>query len=199
MNVRRAVTVLAAASLMVLGGQQLAGAAFSDTPAVATTVVTTTVAPVTKLSVTAPCTLTTTTYTTTTRRAADGTIISGPTRSAPEVSERSVPSPVRGYSSESRTTTNWDGTTTTVVTETYRDTTVSGVATWQRSTTKDANSYTLTIPGPAPFSANLGDTTRYTYPPISIDQNYTLPITVTTNTPYGWTAAATAWVSTCTK
>ncbi|MGY1631785.1 hypothetical protein ACI784_08785 [Geodermatophilus sp. SYSU D01186] len=196
MIVRRAVTVLATATLMVLGGQQLAGAAFGDSASVATTVGTLTVAPVTGLSATAPCTLTTTTTTTTTRKAADGTVIGQST--VTESSSTTVTTPVRSYPPAStETTTNPDGTTTTTTRQTTQDTTVSGVATWQRSTTPNVTSYTLTIPGPAPYSADLGDTTQFTYAPISIDQNYTLPITVTARTSYGWAANATVMVSTC--
>jgi hypothetical protein len=198
MNVRRAVTVLAAATLMVLGGQQLAGAAFSDSSAVTTTVGTITVAPVTKLSVTAPCTLTTTETTVTTRRAADGTIISGPNTST-EITRTSVTTPVRDYETSTQTTTNWDGSTTTVNRTERKDTTISGLATWQKSPSRGVTGYTLTIPGPAPYAEHIGDTNRFTYDPISIDQNYTLPITRTTNTSYGWTATATAWVTTCQK
>jgi hypothetical protein len=198
MIVRRAVTVLAAATLMVLGGQQLAGAAFTDSSTVTTAVRTVTVAPVSGLTVTAPCTLTTQTYTTSTRRAPDGTILSGPTQSPTEVTTRQVPTPVQGTRTDPvSTTTDGDGSVTTVTRTTIEDTTVSGVATWTRSGTRGATSYTLTIPGPAPFSQNLGNADRFDYPSIAIDQVYTLPVTITTNTSYGWTASTTALVTTC--
>ncbi|NEK60666.1 hypothetical protein GCU56_22680 [Geodermatophilus sabuli] len=193
---RRVLALTTLTLALVLGTGVAANATFDTTRTLPqSSVQTMKVAPPTNLAVSAPCTVTTTRYTTSTTRAADGTVVSGPTTSAPSYSYAATSTPVTSNSSTTAPPTlNDDGTTTTVTTTESQRTSMAPRVTWTASTTtRGVTGYVLSVPnmGQGPMSFQVGNVTTFSTDPLWIDQNYTIPVSAVTTTAYRWTSTAT--------
>jgi hypothetical protein len=186
--VRRTVTVLAAATLMVLGGQQLAGAAFSDTTAATTAVRTIKVAPATSVRVDTSCTTTTRVIERTYRK----NIYTGAFDQVGYSESWSTASSRSNVESDD-TTTTWTSSTEYRTTRTIKDTELYATLRWKLSASPRVSGYRMTAHttfGRLAMGETGPTSTSMTGQYDAEVVDYQARLSIDTLTDYGWTATS---------
>jgi len=191
MIVRRTVTVLAAAILMVLGGHSIAGAAFSDTTsAMTTTVKTVTVQPPTSVRVETSCTTTTVE----TKRTYQVDPYTGTTTQVGYSQSTTMVTSKSNVESDTTVRTEGPGTNQYTITSTVKDTELYATLRWNSSTSPRVTGYRMTAWLNNGYAVGMGDAavtaTSMTGQYDASVTNYDARLSMVTLTSYGWTATS---------